>query len=212
MVGVLKKKSVKKKRGSPKNLHKVTLYLGDDKKSVVKKKKVSKKRVVPRKTVSHKSDFVTNKILVDNFIGLQKVMVDLAGKFDGLSVNISKLLDLFEASAKHLAKKDFETEKANGDSEKILEKLDALSEKAGLIGKGLALIHEANSGFVSNGDFSGMEKSRRIETNVVKRGMISPKSHNPDEPKEVKPVSQVPSESSSSEISPSPPMTKEIGE
>ena len=76
-----------------------------------------------------------------------------------------------------------------------------------MIGKGLALIHEANSGFASSGDFSDMEKSRRIETNVVKRDMIPPKSHNPDESEEMKPVNQVPSE-----ISPSPPMTKEIEE
>ncbi|MBU2616703.1 MAG: hypothetical protein KKB79_01840 [Nanoarchaeota archaeon] len=183
------------------------------KKSVVRKKSVPKKKVVSRKAVSHKSDSVANKVLVENFIGLQKVMVDLAGKFDSLSVNISKLLDLFEASAKHLAKKDFETEKANGDSEKILEKLNALSEKAGLIGKGLVLIHEANSGFVSKGDFSDMEKSRRIEENVVKRGMIPPKSYNPDESKEMNPVSKVSSENvEGSEISPSSHMTKEIEE
>ena len=45
------------------------------------------------------------KILIENFVSLQRVMTNLSEKFDGLSNNISKLLELFELSATALAKK-----------------------------------------------------------------------------------------------------------
>ena len=83
------------------------------------------------------------RALIENFIGLQQVMVSLASKFEALSSQISRLLDLFEISAKTLAKKEI----SSGDLEarKVMEKLENLSQQAGLIGKGLALIHEVGS-------------------------------------------------------------------
>lgn len=83
------------------------------------------------------------RALIENFIGLQKVMVNLSAKFDSLSNQISKLLDLFEISAKTLAKKEI----SSGDLEakRVMEKLENLSQQAGLIGKGLALIHEVRT-------------------------------------------------------------------
>lgn len=86
------------------------------------------------------------RALVENFIALQKVMVNLSTKFDNLSSQISKLLELFEISAKSLAQKDFEsTEKTSRETKVIIEKLDTLAQQAGLIGKGLVLIHESSS-------------------------------------------------------------------
>jgi len=83
------------------------------------------------------------RALVENFIALQKVMVNLSGKFDNLSGQISKLLELFEISAKSLAKRDFEDlGKESLATKHIMEKLDSLTQQAGLIGRGLALIHE----------------------------------------------------------------------
>jgi len=83
------------------------------------------------------------KALIENFIGLQKVMVNLSVKFDNLSNQISKLLDLFEISAKALAKKEISA--GDLEAKKVMEKLNKLSEQAGLIGKGLALIHEVGT-------------------------------------------------------------------
>ena len=40
-----------------------------------------------------------------NFISLQKVLTNLSGRFDELSDNMSKLLQLFEISAKTFAEK-----------------------------------------------------------------------------------------------------------
>ena len=60
---------------------------------------------------SQKATKADNKIqqaLLENFITLQKVMTNLSIKFDNLSDQISKLLDLFEISAKAMAEKDFE--------------------------------------------------------------------------------------------------------
>ena len=124
--------------------------VGGFKKKSVKKKKVLGKKTSHVRKSSPKGNYHihpgADKVLVDNFVDLQKVMVDLATKFDNLSGEMSKILGLFELSAKHLAKVDFESNKDNKDSERILEKLDVLSEQAGLIGKGLALIHEVNYG------------------------------------------------------------------
>ena len=80
-------------------------------------------------------------ILVDNFIALQKVMINLANKLDDVSTKMEKLLDLFELSAKTLAKKDFKL--AGEGSPEVLKKLGELSEQNKIIARGLTLMHEA---------------------------------------------------------------------
>ncbi|MDP3992407.1 MAG: hypothetical protein U1B79_01440 [Candidatus Pacearchaeota archaeon] len=86
------------------------------------------------------------RALIENFIGLQRVMVNLSAKFESLSSQISKLLDLFEISAKALAKKEFSSSGGeNLEAKRIMEKLDNLSQQAGLIGRGLSLIHEVRT-------------------------------------------------------------------
>ena len=125
------KKATSKKRGTRKTKRKVT--------------KSKKGRTTKIKYHSTK-EIKVEKVLVDNFIGLQKVMVNLSSKFDNLATQISKLLELFEISAKAMAAKDFGVEKENKETKKIMEKLDKISEHAGLIGKGLVLIHETGQG------------------------------------------------------------------
>ena len=111
-------------------------------KSTLKKKTRAKKTTSPSKK---SKGIKIDKALTDNFIALQKIMVNLSTKFDNLSNQISKLLELFEISAKALARKDFEGDKENKDIKTVLGKLDNISQQAGLIGKGLALIHEVSS-------------------------------------------------------------------
>ena len=84
----------------------------------------------------------TERILIENFVSLQKVMVNLSVKFDGLTQQISKLLDLFEISAKALAEKDFEIEKSNRENMKILEKIENVLEQNKTIARGLSLMHD----------------------------------------------------------------------
>ena len=69
-------------------------------------------------------------------------MTNLSLRFDELSSQISKLLELFEISAKSLAKNDFESEKGNKNSEDIIEKLDNLIDQNKTIARGLTLMHE----------------------------------------------------------------------
>ena len=92
------------------------------------------------------SEMRIERALIENFIALQKVMANLSTRFDNLSGQISKLLELFEISAKSLAKKDFdEMDRGNKSEREVMEKLESLEQQAGLIGKGLALMHESNS-------------------------------------------------------------------
>lgn len=79
--------------------------------------------------------------LIENFVSLQKVMVNLSEKFDGLSENISKLLELFELSATALAKKDINFTKPM-DEEKIMGKLNNILEQNKIIARGMALMSE----------------------------------------------------------------------
>jgi len=119
------------------------------KKRTASKAKSSLKRKKKTKTATSSSkkriEIKIDKALTDNFIALQKIMVNLSTKFDNLSNQISKLLELFEISAKSLARTDFEGDKENKNIKTVLEKLDHISQQAGLIGKGLALIHETSS-------------------------------------------------------------------
>ena len=70
-----------------------------------------------------------NKILVENFVNLQKAITNLAVKFDSLSEQISKLLQLFEISARSFGEKisigapDIEKDR------EFLNKLDKLLEQ-----------------------------------------------------------------------------------
>lgn len=79
-----------------------------------------------------------NQILIENFVNLQKTMTNMAEKFDGLSGNIAKLLQLFEISARSFMDKqpvpDVEKDK------EFLNKLNMLIDQNKTIAKGLTLM------------------------------------------------------------------------
>lgn len=121
------------------------------KKAGAKRKTSIKKTKTPLKShkTSHKpritqtsSEVKVEKVLVENFISLQKVMTNLAVKFDNLSIQISKLLELFEISAKTLAEKDIKLDKGT-EEKKMVEKLDTLLNQNKIIARGLTLLHES---------------------------------------------------------------------
>ena len=103
-----------------------------------------KRRVTKNKIISNPEETGINKVLIENFISLQKVMTNLSLRFDELSSQIAKLLELFEISAKSLAKNDFESENENENSKEIIEKLDDLINQNKTIARGLTLMHEMN--------------------------------------------------------------------
>tara|TARA_Y100000310_G_scaffold17671_1_gene17440 strand:- start:8390 stop:8854 length:465 start_codon:yes stop_codon:yes gene_type:complete len=103
------------------------------------KAKAKKRRVTKPRSSSNKN---VDKVLIENFVSLQKVMTNLSLKFDGLSSQISKLLELFEISAKALAQKDFKVEKESENSKEIIKKLNNLADQNKTIARGLTLMHE----------------------------------------------------------------------
>ncbi|MFA6022745.1 MAG: hypothetical protein WC781_01515 [Candidatus Pacearchaeota archaeon] len=94
----------------------------------------------PHKSSKKMSDVEMQKLLVENFVGLQRTMADMAVKFNGLSDNISKLLTLFEISAKSFAEK--QSVGITTEDKEFLEKLDKLLEQNKLIAKGLTMMEE----------------------------------------------------------------------
>jgi hypothetical protein len=128
-----KKKSTKKKSTSKKK--------STRKKSTPKTKTIIKQEVLPKKIQVNLENNV-EKILVENFVSLQKVMTNLSLKFDNLTGQISKLLELFELSAKSLAEKDFELEKSNKDNKKMMEKIEGILDQNKTLARGLTLLNE----------------------------------------------------------------------
>jgi len=103
------------------------------------KKKTSNKKSSPKKSLS---DERIEKALIENFISLQKVMVNLSVKFDSLSNQISKLLELFEISAKALAEKEFVTDKEKKDNRDVVQKMDEIIDQNKVLARGMTLMHD----------------------------------------------------------------------
>jgi hypothetical protein len=88
---------------------------------------------------SKKSKVDVQEALIDNFINLQKVLTNLSVKFEDLSGNVSKLLQLFEISAKSFAEGNG---KPGGVDKEFLDKLDSLLDQNKTISKGIMMMEE----------------------------------------------------------------------
>jgi hypothetical protein len=182
-----KKKTTKKKKST--------------KKKTTKKKPKTKtvtKTVLPKKIEVSLENNV-EKILVENFVSLQKVMTNLSLKFDNLTGQISKLLELFELSAKSLAEKDFELEKSNKDNKKVIEKIEGILEQNRTIARGLTLMNEKMEESIMAQDI--VEPLPPIVAQIPQRGMPRP-------PPKTMPPSQAFQEAMSSPKSMHPPQIK----
>lgn len=84
------------------------------------------------------------KMLIENFVSFQNVLVDLSSKMNNLTEQISKLLELFEESAKAFMDKDLKFVGGGSDKE-MSGKIDRLLEQNKIIARGITLLHEANS-------------------------------------------------------------------
>ncbi len=81
-----------------------------------------------------------DELLIENFVGLQKAMVNLSIKFEELSGNMAKLLHVFELSAKNVA------EEGPVDNKELIRKLDGLMEQNKTIAQGLVLLESKFGG------------------------------------------------------------------
>ncbi len=151
------------------------------------KKSVSTTKPKKEKSPVDSKNKELEKILVNNFVSLQKVMVDLSGRFKELTSQISNLLELFETSAKVLAEKDFDIEKNNRENMKILEKLESVLEQNRTIARGLTLMHDKIS-----------------DINVQPPPIIQNTGYLPPQ---INPVTQRYPQQQVSHIKPNPPMT-----
>jgi len=101
-----------------------------------------KKEIVSKKGKMSRADM--DELLIDNFINLQKVLTNLSVKFDELSSNMSKMLQLFEISAKSFAEKYTEKDLENlpSSEREFLKKLDSLLDQNKTISKGIMMMEE----------------------------------------------------------------------
>jgi hypothetical protein len=95
----------------------------------IKKKKISQQEI--------------DLALIENFVMMQKSLTNLTIKFDTLSDNISKLLTLFEVSARTFIRKQEGMIVPDTKEDKdLLNKIDSLLDQNKTIAKGLTLIEE----------------------------------------------------------------------
>jgi hypothetical protein len=107
-------------------------------------------------------------LLIDNFVNLQKVLTNLTYKFDQLSSDISRLLGLYEISAKTFLKKLEEGNLTDEDKD-VMKKLDTLIDQNKTVAKGLTLIEEKIRHKVY-GDHIPSEAIRAFPNNVGQIG------------------------------------------
>ena len=97
----------------------------------------------------------TEQALLENFVSLQRVLTNLSIKFDSLSDNISKLLQLFEISAKGFIGKqgikEIDKEKSVERDREFLAKLNTLLDQNKTIAKGLTLMGDRVRENISGG-------------------------------------------------------------
>jgi len=105
-------------------------------------KKGAKKKTVRKSKAKPEKEDRSQKILVENFVALQKVMTDLSEKINDLTGQTSRLLNIFEESAKALMEKGG---KIDLDSNKeVSEKLNKLLDQNKVLAQGVALLHESS--------------------------------------------------------------------
>lgn len=83
-----------------------------------------------------------NALLVENFVGLQKAVTNMTTKFEDLSLQISKLLQLFEISARTFSDKLSTSLPEIEKDREFLDKLNKLLDQNKTIAKGLTMMEE----------------------------------------------------------------------
>lgn len=96
------------------------------------------------------------ELLIENFVGLQHAMTNLSIKFGSLSDNISRLLQIFEESAKNFM------EGGKPDDQEMLKKINSLLDQNKTIAKGLVLMESKLRGRVEQKD-SHPEEAQRFK-------------------------------------------------
>jgi hypothetical protein len=109
------------------------------------------------------------KILIENFVSLQDVMTNMSSKLNNLTNQISRLLELFEQSAKTFMERDLKF--AGGSDKELVSKLDRLIEQNKIIAQGITLLHEEHEVMpdANNAPMSQFPQSGMNQDNVNNR-------------------------------------------
>lgn len=83
-----------------------------------------------------------NELLVENFVNMQRAVTNLSIKFESLSEQISKLLNLFEISARSFSEKLSSSIPEVEKDREFLDKLNKLLEQNKIIAKGITMMEE----------------------------------------------------------------------
>jgi hypothetical protein len=112
-----------------------------NKKTITRKKRnpSQKKSYSPKKPETNKE---VERVLIENFTSLQRVMTNLSEQFNTLSGRIDKLLNLFEDSAKELVKKDIGLDREKEMNLKVISKMEELLEQNKIIAKSITMLFE----------------------------------------------------------------------
>ena len=111
-----------------------TINKDGSKKTIIKEhtpRTLAKKPAKKRMTASERE-----KLLIENFVGLQHAMTNMSIKFGSLADNLEQLLKIFEEAAKNFASGE------KGDDKDMLNKIDSLLNQNKTIAKGLVLMEE----------------------------------------------------------------------
>jgi len=127
--------------------------------------KSSQKNTISPKEIT--PSFDRDKTVMENFVGLQRVLTNMAEKLDTLSSRMSDLLTLFEVSAKSLAEKGGMQPKGGITDKRLLEKVDNMMEQNRTIARGISLLHEAR-GQSSAGFSPSMPRKPSYEVQTIK--------------------------------------------
>jgi len=119
---------------------------------------MANKRTKEKRAKSKIDNPKIQKLLIENFTGLQKAMTNMAIKFESLSTQMSNLLEIFELSAKSFASPGQNTPEENKD---VLNKIDTLLEQNKTLAKGLITLEEKLRQKSASQNTSGLPSIRR---------------------------------------------------
>ena len=104
-----------------------------------KPNKVNSQGIPRQKTMSRTE---MDKLMLDNFVTLQKVLTNLTIKFNDLADQMSKMLNLFEISAKSFLEKEGKGMGLSKEDKEFLSKLDKVFDQNRKIARALTMMEE----------------------------------------------------------------------
>ena len=154
---------------------------------MVRTLKKSQIKTIPKlpneRSKKRKKKIEINEALIENFVSLQRVLTNLSLRFDTLSEQISKLLQLFEISAKSFTEKY--GDKGIQKDKEFLDKLNSLGDQNKIIARGLTLMEQK----LRDRIYGEPQKNRQFPQREISRDIYNPEGIERDEKGRIRPKS-----------------------